>query len=309
MTEVVSMEIGKNLLARPDLELLEGAVDIHIHHGPDLYARIQDPIELANEAKLHGMRAICIKRHNFPTSGLAALTRKVVPDFDIFGSIACNHQVGGVNPLAVEAALKYGARQVWLPTIDSANHSRVTGAVGQHGRGLTIKGGISAYALKQPAIELLDSQGKTSPELKEVVQQVADADVILNLGHTSFAEMVVVAKQAKAQGARRIVCDHPFFLKLTIDQTIELANLGVFINYTVGELLPRWWRASISDFSGAIRKVGVERCVISSDCGQLHNPPMVEALRMVCQLLLEEEFTPDQIRTLLHKNPATLLYP
>jgi hypothetical protein len=38
-------------------------------------------------------------------------------------------------------------------------------------------------------------------------------------------------------------------------------------------------------------------------------PPMVEALRMACQLLLEEEFKPDEIRTLLHKNPATLLYP
>lgn len=304
-----SMEVINGVAGRLDLELLQGAVDIHIHHGPDLYARIQDPIELATEAKAAGMRGICIKRHNFPTSGLAALTCKVVPDVDVFGSIACNHQVGGVNPLAVEAALKYGARQVWLPTIDSANHSRVTGAVGQHGRGLTIKGGLSAYALRQPAIELLDGDGKTSPELKEVVQQIADADVILNLGHISFAEMIVVAKQAKSQGAERIVCDHPFFLRLTLEQTIEIADLGVFINYTVGELLPRWWRASIADFAEAIRKVGIARCVVSSDCGQLHNPPMVEALRMVCQLLLEEDFTPDEIRVLLHKNPRALLYP
>jgi hypothetical protein len=303
------MEVINGVAGRLDLELLQGAVDIHIHHGPDLYARIQDPIELATEAKAAGMRGICIKRHNFPTSGLAALTCKVVPDVDVFGSIACNHQVGGVNPLAVEAALKYGARQVWLPTIDSANHSRVTGAVGQHGRGLTIKGGLSAYALRQPAIELLDGDGKTSPELKEVVQQIADADVILNLGHISFAEMIVVAKQAKSQGAERIVCDHPFFLRLTLEQTIEIADLGVFINYTVGELLPRWWRASIADFAEAIRKVGIARCVVSSDCGQLHNPPMVEALRMVCQLLLEEDFTPDEIRVLLHKNPRALLYP
>jgi hypothetical protein len=303
------MELPDSAANRPDLELLRGAVDIHIHHGPDLYARIQDPFELAQEARSAGMRGICIKRHNFPTGGIAALARKIVPEVDIFGSMACNHQVGGINPLAVEAAIKYGIRQLWLPTIDSANHARVTGSVGQHGRGLTIKGGISEYALKQPPIEVLDRAGKTTPELKEVIQLVADADIILNLGHTSFAEMVAVANQAMAQGARRIVCDHPFFLKLTVDQTIELADLGVFINYTVGELLPRWWRASISDFATAIRKVGVERSVLSSDCGQLHNPPMVEALRMACQLLLEEEFKPDEIRTLLHKNPATLLYP
>ena len=82
----------------------------------DLYARIQDPIELAEDAKAAGMRAICIKRHNFPTAGIAALTRKVVPDFDVFGSLACNRQVGGVNPSAVEAAIKYGIRQLWQKT-------------------------------------------------------------------------------------------------------------------------------------------------------------------------------------------------
>jgi len=299
----------KDLLGRLDLELLRGAVDIHIHHGPDLYARIQDPMELASDAKAAGMRAICIKRHNFPTSGLAALARKIVPEVDVFGSIACNRQVGGVNPIAVEAAIKYGARQVWMPTIDSANHARVTGVVGQHGRGLTIKGGISNYALNLPPLELLDSNRDISSELHEVIRLIADADVILNLGHTSFTEMITVTKEAKAAGVRRIVCDHPFFLKLTIEKIIEIADLGVFINFTVGELLPRWWRVSVAEFASAVRRVGVARSVVSSDCGQLHNPPMVEALRMVCQLLLEEEFTPEEVRVLLHKNPGDLLYP
>jgi hypothetical protein len=46
-----------------------------------------------------------------------------------------------------------------------------------------------------------------------------------------------------------------------------------------------------------------------SDCGQLHNPPVVEALRITCQLLFEEEFTTDEIRLMLHHNAASLLYP
>lgn len=125
---------------REDLELLTGAVDIHVHHGPDLYPRIQDPIELARYAQAAGIRAVCIKTHTFPTVQFALLTRKIVPGIDIFGSLACNLQVGGVNPIAVEAAIKYGARQIWLPTIDSTNHAKVTGAIGQHGRGLTIVG-------------------------------------------------------------------------------------------------------------------------------------------------------------------------
>lgn len=211
---------------RADLELLRGAVDIHIHHGPDLYPRIQDPFELAVSGAAAGIRAICIKTHNFPTVSLAILAGQAHPEIDIFGSLACNYQVGGVNPIAVEAAIKYGARQIWLPTIDSANHARVTGSVGQHGRGLTIKGGISDYALNKPKIELLDEHGKLSADLKEVIQQIADADIILNLGHTSFAEMIAVIDQAKQQGAKRIICDHPFFLRLSLEQTLEIADRG-----------------------------------------------------------------------------------
>ena len=296
------------LPSRLDVELLKGAIDIHIHHGPDLYPRIQNPLELARDAQAAGFRAVCLKTHNFPTVSLAILTRELCPGIDIFGSIACNYQVGGVNPIAVEAAIKYGARQVWLPTINSINHAKVTGSVGQHGKGLTIVGGISDYALKKPRINLLDANGKLSDELKEVIQLVADAGIILNLGHISYEEMQAVVQQAKRQNVKKIVCDHPFFSYLDTAKQIALADEGVWINYTAGELFPRWWRVSIADFAAAIRQVGINRSVISSDCGQLHNPPMVEALRITCQLLLEEGFSSDEIRTLLHRNPEILLY-
>jgi Family of unknown function (DUF6282) len=296
-------------MTRLDLELLRGAVDIHIHHGPDLYPRIQDAFELAQDAKAAGMRGVCLKTHNFPTAPMALLARKHVPGIDIFGSITCNLEVGGVNPSAVEAAIKYEARQIWLPTIDSTNHALVTGSVGQHGRGLTIKGGLSDYARKKPRLFLLDDEGNLAPALHEIFSMVADADIILNLGHISFKEMTAIVPAAQRAGVKRIICDHPFFSCLSLGQQSELADQGVWINFTAGELLPRWWRVSVADFAAAIRNVGVPRAVISSDCGQLHNPPMVEALRITCQLLLEEDFTADEIKRLLHHNPAELLYP
>jgi len=296
-------------MTRLDLELLQGAVDIHIHHGPDLYPRIQDAFELAQDAKAAGMRGVCLKTHNFPTAPMALLARKHVPGIDIFGSITCNLEVGGVNPSAVEAAIKYEARQIWLPTIDSTNHALVTGSVGQHGRGLTIKGGLSDYARKKPRLFLLDDEGNLAPALHEIFSMVADADIILNLGHISFMEMTAIVPAAQRAGVKRIICDHPFFSCLSLGQQSELADQGVWINFTAGELLPRWWRVSVADFAAAIRNVGVPRAVISSDCGQLHNPPMVEALRITCQLLLEDDFTADEIKRLLHHNPAELLYP
>jgi hypothetical protein len=94
---------------------------------------------------------------------------------------------------------------------------------------LTIKGGISEYARKQPRIYVLDKDGAVREELKEIIRQVKEADVILNLGHTSFAEMIAVLEEAKRQGVRRVVCDHPFFLRLDLKQQLALVERGAFI--------------------------------------------------------------------------------
>jgi hypothetical protein len=293
---------------RTDEELLHGAVDIHVHQAPDIYPRIQDYLELGRGARQAGIRALCLKCHNFPTVQMAQTAQKELDGIDVFGSLVCNLHVGGVNPIAVEAALKYGARQIYLPTVDSANHERLVGMVGQHGKGLMVKGGLSKYTREAPRIRLLGSEGEVGRELREILQLVADADVILNFGHISFAEMKAVLPLARGQGVRRIVVDHPFFSKLSVLEQQTLAEHGVFVNYTAGELLPRWWRVSVADFAGAIRQIGPRRMILSSDCGQIHNPPEPEALRMLCQLLLEEEFTEEDIKRMLHQNPAELLY-
>lgn len=295
---------------RQDLELLYGAIDIHIHTGPDLYPRLQDSVELARSARASGLRALSIKCHNFPTAQLAVLTQKEVRGIEVFGSLVCNLHVGGLNPIAVETAIKYGARQIYLPTVDSTNHARLTGGVvGQHGKGLMVQGGLSAYTLEHPRIHILGADGKLLPEVSLILELVRDADVIFNVGHISFDEMKIAVREARNLGIRRIVVDHPFFSKLSVAEQEALAEHGAFINYTAGEILPRWWRASIEGFADALKRIGPRRVVLSSDCGQLHNPQEVEALRITCQLLLEEGVGAEDIRTMLHKNPAALLYP
>lgn len=293
---------------RKDVELLHGAVDIHVHHAPDLYPRIQDHLETAESARLAGFRAVCLKSHNFPTVQMAAAAHKAVPEVDVFGSLVCNHHVGGINPIAVEAALKYGARQIYMPTVDSANHEHLVGFRGQHGKGLMVQGGLSKFATEQPRISLLDGEGRLRPEMNVILAMIADAGVILNFGHISFDEMVATIKAARKHRIRKLVVDHPFFSKLTVHQQQTLAEHGVYVNYTAGELLPRWWRVSITDFADAIRQIGPRRMILSSDCGQLHNPPEAEGMRMMTQLLIEEGFDDEDIRLMMHKNPADMIY-
>jgi hypothetical protein len=294
---------------RQDLELLRGAIDIHVHSGPDLYSRIQDHFELARAARAAGLRALCIKSHNFPTAARAALVRQEVAGLDVFGSINLNLHVGGLNPIAVEAAIKYGARQVWFPTVDAVNHAALVGGeTGQHGKGLVVAGGLSEYTRKHPRIRILRDDGDLRPEVHEILRMIAEANIVLNPGHLSYEEMERLVPAARAAGVRKVLVDHPFFSRITLEQQEKLAAAGALINYTACELLPRWWRVSVEDFAAGIRRIGVVHTVLSSDCGQVHNPPPVEALRITVQLLLEEGFGAAEIRTMLHDNPARLLY-
>jgi hypothetical protein len=67
-----------------------------------------DPARAAQEA---GMRGILIKNHFAMTANRA---RMVIDEtgFPVFGGIALNLSVGGLNPQAVEVALKFGAKIV-----------------------------------------------------------------------------------------------------------------------------------------------------------------------------------------------------
>jgi hypothetical protein len=101
---------------------LKGVVDIHVHFAPDVVSRSIDAVDGARIAKENGMRAIVIKNHYEATSGEAYLVRKAVPGIEVFGGIALNLSVGGMNPAAVERMAqmtgKYG-RIVWMDSIDS----------------------------------------------------------------------------------------------------------------------------------------------------------------------------------------------
>ena len=97
---------------------MKGVIDMHVHTNPDLRLRAYDDLELTDAAVKVGARAIVIKTHQGTTMDRAYLCNrynKIVhgdKDFTMFGSITLNHPVGGLNPAAVEVALKRG-RPKW----------------------------------------------------------------------------------------------------------------------------------------------------------------------------------------------------
>src|SRR3989442_1182244 len=171
---------------RTDLELLKNAIDIHVHSSPDLYRRISDHFEVARAARDAGFRALVIKSHNFGTAARALMVQKEIDGIDVFGSLVLNLATGGLNPVAVETAIKYGAKQIYLPTVDSANHASLTGGeIGQHGKGLVVAGGWSEYTRTRPRLHLLDDTGQLKPDVQQILRLVGPQTVLIpsDCGH------------------------------------------------------------------------------------------------------------------------------
>src|SRR3954454_12319488 len=147
---------------------LSGVVDIHVHSDPDSVPRSIDAIEIAKLAKARGMRALLLKNHYEPTASLAFLVRKEVPGIEIFGGIALNRTVGGINAAAVDRMTKVKGgwgRVVWMPTFDAENQVR--------------------YSKEDRPFVSVSKNGALLPEVKEVIVVIAKNNLTLATGHST----------------------------------------------------------------------------------------------------------------------------
>jgi Family of unknown function (DUF6282) len=276
------------LAAASPAQTLAGAIDMHAHSDPDGTPRSIDAIDLAKLAKSRGMRAIVLKNHYEPTASLAYIVRKEVPGIEVFGGISLDLTVGGVNPAAVEWMTKvkggYG-RVVWMPTFDSEHQ-------------------VTSSGQKRPFARVV-KDGQVVPEVVKVIEIIARNNLVLETGHSSPAEALLIIREARRQNVRNILVTHAMspLVNMSIPEMKEAAKLGAYLEFT--------WVKPGSDaakaYVKAIREVGPEFCVISSDLGQPANPLHPDGLLALYQYLHSQGFSVDEIDRMSKINPARLL--
>jgi hypothetical protein len=271
-------------------DFLRGAVDLHVHSAPDTDPRRFDDFELAQDAARAGMSALLIKSHQFSTVERAWLVSRAVPDIAVFGGIVLNETVGGFNPAAVDAALSLGAKQVWMPTRSALNHRRA------HGQ----EGGLTAT----------DADGRLKPEVRRIVELVAQTGCILGTGHLSPEESCVLAEYAREAGVRRVLVTHPEWsvTSFSISLQRKLASLGnVYFERCFVSTTHRCGHTPMSVIENAITDVGVETTVIATDLGQPDTPAPAEGFQIYAERLCSAGFDPNDVRTMMRDNPRSLL--
>jgi hypothetical protein len=271
---------------------LSGAIDIHVHSDPDSRARSIDAIDVAKLARSKGMRGIVLKNHDDPTAGLAYIVRKEVPGLEVFGGIALNLAVGGINPVAVQHMTEVSGgfgRIVWMPTYDAENHVRS----GNENR---------------PFVSV-SRNGGLLPEVKQVIGLIAKYGLVLATGHSAPAEGLMLVREGRRQGVQHMVVTHATFTPvfMSVPQMQEAAKEGAFIEFAGGSVTGAGASSRMDSFADAIRKVGPEFCILSTDLGQRGNPQPPDGFGEFLLAMRAHGFTEREVDLMAKQNPARLL--
>jgi len=279
---------------------MTGSIDMHVHFSPDsLQERRQDALRLAYSARDLGMRAIVLKNREYNTVPLALLVSELVPEVRVFGSLTLDNEVGGINPSAVLAAAKMGAKVIWMPVLSALNSKAKTERT-------------LGFSLAGPGIFILDSSGKLIPEVKEIFQIVKEHSIILASGHISPRETFALAEEAQRIGFKKMVVTHALQSQLadaglTNEEIKQLAKSGAFIEHSFWAWMPTVFRADPKQIVDSVKESGAEGCIMSSDFGQYFHPPAPEGLRLFIATMLRNGLAEKEIELMVKTNPARLL--
>lgn len=289
--------------------LLKGAVDLHCHSGPSVMPRDLDHVEAMEEAAKAGMKAILIKDHYYSATPITAMlnTRFAHLNVIAYSGVPLNNTTGNFNKYAVDHGIKLGARIVWMPTFNSANHI----AHHNHQEHFNPKSTAIKHAPLAPEpLTVLDAQGKLKDEVKVILDLIAQNDLVLSGGHLHISEIFKVFEEAKARGVKRLLCNHPTFV---VDATMEdigaLSRMGVYVEHSIC----MWTEKSIFKFyepdflDQLIKAAGVERTILGSDLGQQNNPHPVVGFRGVIAMCLDLGYSEADIRKMIADNPSALV--
>lgn len=276
---------------------LPGVVDVHLHVGRGL----TDPLDLGRRATDAGMRAIVFKTPS-PTLDLALTVNEALRLLYAGSDKTPVECVGGVvleSPGAPQVAiarrwLAKGAKVVWFATGSSANHrERATGLSRDEARA------TGQYVL---------NGGTLIPEAVEVIEAVVEFGGALSFGHLSREEMFALAAEAEKRGLTNAFVDHPLnpVMGLSIDDCLRIADHGVYLNFTAAELSPMFG-VDPADVGRAIRAIGVERVIVSSDAGHPSMGDAAESMRMWQTVLLWQGFSGAEIAEMMVERPTRML--
>ncbi len=272
-------------------ELLRGAIDVHVHFAPDAYAVRRMPADaLVERAVEAGMGGLVLKAHEYNTQPLAWLLDRQHEQIRVYGGIALDHGVGGLNAEAVSVAMRIGTTMVWMPTFD-AQAWRDARPGGRHSPG--------------PGLTVLDESGELVPEVMPILDLIREHDAVLATGHLSTPEVAVLGREARRRGIRTIVTHGSFYISVEVQQ--ELAGLGAYVEQVATATSHEDGQEQWELIESQVRAVGPEQVILSTDFGQERNPEPPVGFGRWIEHFLDAGYPASDVSRMVRENPAELI--
>ena len=280
---------SRNVTPAPDWAY--NMADLHVHASPSLLPRHGDDAATVAAEHAVGFTTVVLKAHEGST-----VERATLAGGDTFGGVVLNSPVGGANPDAVQVAARLGGRMVWMPTVSARTHK--AGAAAPE---LAVHRGFELGL-----VEVING-GRIRPEWLDVLDVVAEHDLLLASGHLSAAETVTLFTEARRRGVRRLLVNHPMmaFLGWNDEAAAILRSLGAYVELGIlPDLLGGPGRSSL-DLTGSYP---TSLLAFGGDLGHAaHDPPAVAVAPWL--RALERQVGPARAEAIMTTQTRELLLP
>jgi len=266
--------------------------DLHVHAAPSLLPRHGNDAQTAAAERAVGFDTVVLKAHEGST-----VERAAALGAGVFGGIVLNSPVGGANPDAVEVAARLGGRVVWMPTVSAPNHK-----LGAASPELSVHRGFELRA-----VPVVDEAGHLLPAWHDVLDVVAEHDLLLASGHLAAAETVELFTEAKRRGVQRLMVNHPLmaFLHWSDEAAAALQALDVHLELGIlPDLLGDADHASLNLTAGYPSSL----LAFGGDLGHAHHPGPATAVAPWLHEL-ERRVGAERARAIMTTQTRSLLLP
>lgn len=222
---------------------LRGAIDIHCEASD---------LKIIKNAQISHLKAIVLK---WPGGSDSAEAAKYINELTnsttrFFGGVVLDNAVGGLNPFAVRNSAKKGGIFVWLPVQDAMHHR--------------CWNQIETFN----AITVIDENGEILPQVRFVLEEIAENKMVLGTGHLSAAEVKAVVDAACEYEIKKIVLNHPLLIGTNDDELEKILRPGVYIEHCYVPNHPKYFDVNL--IIKSIKRFGIDNSLIG-DFGLYQN--------------------------------------
>ena len=155
----------------------------------------------------------------------------------------------------------------------------------------------------------VSSDGALLPEVIEVIALIAEHGLVLATGHSAPAESLLLLREARRRGVQQMVVTHPMqtFVGMEIAEMRAATEEGAFLEFVGSNVTGAEATARLDAYAAAIRQVGPEFCILSSDLGQRGNPLPPDGFADFIRALSARGFSDEELDLMSKRNPARLL--